>query len=434
MMIKRPLPCASVVSHMTGHDHGSGRHHDGCTANGTTLNIDRRNFMRGCGAAAALAAAGLAADRAVADEHDIAELLDGLPTNWGRWGEDDEIGALNLLGSEEMFAGLQAATRRGRKRVERFTLQLPMTGDTIDVLAEEDVEGPTTEPGDPLFPGRTPGRRDNAVDAGSYEDGTAEPLAGGMKFTDDRFVTELFLHGATHLDALGHTWYGHQLYNGYDEETTGEVKEFDRPVAGIRHGECEEIAETRGHGIADISPIADEGVAGRGVLLDVGRHMGDHENGWLELGERITLDDLRDTADAQGIRIQKRDILLVRTGGIERVVDPAAEWDPVNEPGLVFSEELVEWVHEMEIPMIGADNISVEKVSQEVDGDVYLIPLHGALLRNLGVSLNEVMRLDELAAQCATDGIYEFLYVGAPLHVERATGAPINPVAIKATM
>lgn len=393
----------------------------------------RRNFMRGCGAAAALAVAGMSAETVASQSADVEELLADLPDNWGKWGDEDELGALNYLGSEEMFEGARAMTRRGARGVERITLQLPMTGKTIDALAEEDAEAPTTETGDPLFPGRTPGRRDNTQDAQSYEEDDVDPEIGGMKFADDRFLTELFLHGASHLDALGHVWYGDELYNGYDAMTTADEREFDRPVIGIRDGEAVDIETTRGLSVADIGPIADAGIAGRGVLLDVGRHNGDDENGWLDLGEPVTFEDLHDTADAQGVRIRERDILLIRTGAIERVTDPDAEWDPLDEPGLQFSEELVEWIDEMEIPLIGADNIAVEKVVQEVDGATYTIPLHGALLRDLGVSLNEVLDLSTLGHRCAEDGIYEFLYTAAPLHVERSTGAPVNPVVLKAT-
>ncbi|MEF8869651.1 MAG: hypothetical protein V5A85_14100, partial [Haloarculaceae archaeon] len=73
------------------------------------------------------------------------------------------------------------------------------------------------------------------------------------------------------------------------------------------------------------------------------------------------------------------------------------------------------------------------KVIQTIDGQTYVIPLHGALLRNLGVYLNEILDLSELAAACAADGIYEFLFTAAPLNVERGSGAPVNPVVLKAT-
>ncbi|QSW99657.1 cyclase family protein [Haloterrigena alkaliphila] len=389
--------------------------------------IDRRNFVRGCGAAAAIAAAGLSVDSVAAMESNLDALLADLPDNWGRWGEDDELGALNLLGSEEAYAGMEAAMKRGPKGIERFTLQTPMTGEAVDALVDEETDAPTRDTGDPMFPGRTPARRDNAADAR-----TAEPYPGGMKFSDDRFVTEFFLHGTTHMDALGHGWYGNEVYNGRDEAVTAAPKEFDRPVPGCVDGEAGNVQETHGHSAVDVSPLADAGVAGRGVLLDVGRACGD-DRGWLDLGAEVTLEDMKATAEAQGVELRERDVVLLRTGSIERVADPEAEWDPMNEPGLVFSEDLIRWVHDMEIPMIGADNVAVEKVTQTVGDHTFVLPLHGALLRDLGVSLNEILWLEELASQCADDGIYDFLLTSAPLHVERATGGPVNPVVLKAT-
>ncbi len=400
--------------------------------------IDRRNFVRGCGAVAAMAAAGLSVDSVAATAADLDALLEDLPDNWGRWGEDDELGALNLLGSEEAFAGMQAAMQRGPKGIERFTLQMPMTGEAIDVLVEEGAEGPTTDTGDPMFPGRTPARRDNVADAR-----TAEPYPGGMQFSDDRFVTEFFLQGTTHMDSLGHGWYGDEVYNGYDKSVTATPKEFDYPIPGCTDGDDGDgkeakghseggVKETYGHSAVDISPLADAGVAGRGVLLDVGRECGD-DRGWLELGAEVTLEDLKATAEAQGVDLRQRDILLFRTGSLERVTDPDAEWNPLNEPGLVFSDDLIRWIHDMEIPMIGADTVAVEKVTQTVGDHTFVLPLHGALLRDLGVSLNEILWLEELATQCADDGIYDFLLTSAPLHVERATGGPVNPVVLKAT-
>lgn len=381
--------------------------------------------MQGCGAAIAFAAAGASVDTAAAAAADVADLLEGLPDNWGRWGEDDELGALNLLGSAQARAGMRAALRGGG--VERFALQLSMTGETV-YPPDADDPGPSAATGDPAFPGRTPARRDNEYDERSYDEGEQQPLAG-MKFSDDRFVNPLYLQGTTHVDALGHAWYGERIYNGFDAITTAETKTFSRPVENCEGGTT---SETRGLGRADISGAASEGFAGRGVLLDVGRctaTSGDR----LAPGERVTLDDLRATANAQGVELRERDVLLVRTGSIARTRDPEAPWDPLNEPGLYFSENLVRWVHEMDIPCIGADNLAVEKVTHVVDGQAYVLPLHGAFLRNLGVYLNEILWLEDLADACAADGVYEFLFTAAPLNVERSTGAPVNPLVLKAT-
>ncbi|WP_255151101.1 cyclase family protein [Halorarius halobius] len=407
----------------------------------------RRRFVQGCGAAMAFAAAGTSLGTVAGDASgDVSALLADLPDNWGRWGDDDELGALNLLGSEEMFEGMRAASKRGAKGVERFTLQLSMTGEVINpdpdqpevVFPNDDAGWPSTDVGDPAFPPRTPARRDNTTPEGG------SPVAGGVSFVDDKFVTDAFLQGTTHLDALGHAWYGDEIYNGFPADSTETGKSFETPLLGSEgrdalpdDGDPEDLTlveETQGLAHAAVSNPADAGIFGRAVLLDVGRHLDvADEHDRLPLGYGVTYDDLQATADAQDTEIRDRDLLLVRTGAVERTRDPNAEWAPLNEPGLAFSDALVEWVAEMDIPYIGADNLAVEKVVQTVDGDSYVIPLHGAFLRNLGVYLNEILRLDDLAAACAADGIYEFLLAGAPLNVERASGGAINPVAVKAT-
>lgn len=452
---------------MTPHDHD---HDHGEPAGG----IGRRGLMRGCGAGIAFALTG-GVGTAVAghdeegdDFENVADLLEGMPDNWGRWGEDDGLGALNLLGSEQLFDGLLTAIRGGRGNVERFTLQLPMTGFAIDELVDDpdpDDDGTTTDTGDPMFPGRFPARRDNWADAS--EDTLPLTVPGGMTFADDALVTPLYLQGATHCDALGHGWYGDAIYNGYPLESTHTRREYELGVDGFSElkldedgdGETPElgaVTETYGLGEADVSYAADAGVAGRGVLLDVGRYRGEEgpDGNWLPLDPAplsesnpdaaVTLEDLQATAEAQGVKIQERDILLIRTGAIERTLDPEAEWNALGEPGLSYSDELLRWIHEMDIPYIGADNLAIEQIFQtvteddleegrtELHGD-YALPLHGALLRDLGVTLNEVLDLSELAAQCADDGTYEFLFTAGPLHVEMGTGAPVNPVVIKGT-
>jgi len=59
------------------------------------------------------------------------------------------------------------------------------------------------------------------------------------------------------------------------------------------------------------------------------------------------------------------------------------------------------------------------------------IPLHSALMRNLGVVFTETAWLDDLAAACAADRRWSFLYTAAPLKVVGASGAPVNPIVIR---
>ena len=86
-------------------------------------------------------------------------------------------------------------------------------------------------------------------------------------------------------------------------------------------------------------------------------------------------------------------------------------------------------IQRMEIPNLVTDTIANE-VTIDPNNGVALV-LHLALMRNLGVTLTEIADLEELAADCAEDGKYEFLYVAAPLKVAKGSGSPVNPVAIK---
>jgi parallel beta-helix repeat protein len=343
---------------MFDHDHICNDDHDHICDGG--IDSDRRGFLRGCGAVFALAAAfGTSVSTAAARPQpgNLSTLLADLPKNWGRWGDEDELGMLNLLGSEQAFEGMHVAMQRGKKHIERFSLQLSITGD---------------ESCDPLFVGRFPARKDNTLDARfDGVEGSPIPLPGGLKYADDAFVTRLFLQGTTHFDALGHAWYEDHLYNGYPQSTTATEMTYADPVTGLRDtdhdGELEatSVTTTYGLGKADITAAASAGVAARGVLLDVGRYVGGDDDR-LAPDHEITLDELRATAREQGVKLRQRDVILVRTGSVERARDPNPNepYNPLVESGLVFSPDLVRWFHEMETPVVGADNVAIERATQ----------------------------------------------------------------------
>lgn len=315
----------------------------------------------------------------------IERLQADAPRNWGKWGEGDEIGALNYLDAAQAKRGAQAV-RSGKT----FTLQIPMTHD----------DGP-------VFPGRVAMQHYMSQDEALYGSGKADPVAGGIKYSDD--VAFMYLQGTTHVDALAHAWYGEQIYGGVSANST-----------------------VHGHAAADVAALGERGIVGRGVLLDVGRHRGG-DNGRLAPDTCIHLEDLKATAKAQEIEVAKRDILVIRTGSLVRYYEdePDAEWNAMNEPGLCYSRELLQWLDARQTPAILMDNIAIEKVVQEIDGEQLVIPLHGALMRDMGIVLSEINWLEDLADDSAADGQYSFLLTAAPLKVEEGSGAPVNPVAIK---
>jgi kynurenine formamidase len=304
------------------------------------------------------------------------------PSNWGKWGPDDEVGALNYLDAAEVLRGVRHV-RTGRV----FTLQVPMGHPE----------------GDPVWPGRAGIDRENILDESSWDGEGAPAFPGGMHYADDK--ASLFLQGSTQYDALGHVWYDGKIWNGYDARTTvGSLKK------------------------ASVYPLAERGIVGRGVLIDMARHRGKE---WLAKGETFDHNDLEAAAKSQGVTIEKHDVLIVRTGFMKcwYAIPHEEFYADFNEPGLTYSRALVEWFHTMEIPNLVTDTIANEVTYDPESGVV--LPLHSALMRNLGVTLTEIAWLDDLADACAADGEWTFLYVGAPLKVVGGTGAPVNPVVIR---
>ena len=312
----------------------------------------------------------------------LGDLLKDAPSNWGKWGSDDEVGALNYLGPEQVLAAVGLV-----KAGKVFTLQR-LIGDPK---------------GDPVWPGRTPAERTQILDESDWDEGgKGAAFPGGLHYADDKI--NAFLQGSTQYDALGHVWFGGKIWNGYDARTT---------VGGLDK--------------ASVQPIAERGIVGRAVLLDMARFRG-KEN--LDKAETYSHEDLMACAEAQGTPIQKRDILIIRTNFLRLFHEQGdAFYEGFNEPGLVYSPELVQWFQDMEIPNLVTDTIANE-VTFDPNNGVALV-LHNALMRNLGVTLTEITDLEQLAADCAEDGRYAFLYVAAPLKVSKGSGSPVNPVVIK---
>ena len=315
-------------------------------------------------------------------ETSVSDLLKDSPKNWGKWGPDDEVGSLNYLTPDAVLAAVGSI-----KQGKVFTLQVKMANPE----------------GDPVWPGRSGAVRTMVIDEGQYIAGKGPHFAGGAHYADDYMTC--FLQGSTQYDALGHVWYDGQIWNGYDAKTT---------IGGLEK--------------ASVLAIAERGVVGRGILLDMARHRGKEV---LDVGETFTHEDLKACAAAQGAEIRPRDILLIRTGWIAKFYKVSREefYGNFVEPGLTYSPELVQWFQDMEIPNLVTDTIANEVTVDPVSGVV--LPLHNALMRNLGVTLTEIAWLEDLADDCAADGQWDFLYTAAPLKVVNATGAPVNPIAIK---
>ncbi|OKI86180.1 cyclase family protein [Streptomyces sp. CB02414] len=293
--------------------------------------------------------------------------------NWGRWGADDQRGALNLL-TPEVVRSAAASITRGRV----YGLGMPVRAGGV-----------------PALTGRVPMRftvRDG-TDAGSHADLGCAPGTGSH---EDAVV--MSTHTASHMDALVHVYAEHRHYNGVGHDTMR--------------------AET-GAGRLGIENVG--GLASRGVLLDMVRHFGAGE--YLRPGHAIGGADLAAAAAAQGVEVRAGDAVLIRTGYLQFLTGGSAEGvpRPTGIPGIDASA--AQWLVERDVVAVGADNAAVE-VLPFAEGD--FLHVHKMLLVDCGIYLLEFLDLSAPAADEAWEGL---LTVG-PLKITGGTGSPVNPVYV----
>jgi kynurenine formamidase len=290
-------------------------------------------------------------------------------SNWGRWGKDDQRGALNFITDQKRVAAA-ALVRNGIC----VSLALPLA-------TEPAPDNPTP------------------VTHLMHQTGFDANDVRLMPYTADYFAISSHGHAVTHLDALCHVFWRGKMYNGFDAT---EVGSHCAPKCAI--------------------DVAGDGIVGRGVLLDIPKV---RQVEWLEPGDRIFPDDLDAAERDHRVRVDEGDILLIRNGRARRrkTVGPWVTMQAM--PGLDVS--CLAWLHERKIAVLGSDSAS-DVVPSGYEG--LSRPIHVGMLPVMGVHLIDNADLDAVAATAARLGRYEFQFVMGPLVLKRGTASPVNPLAI----
>lgn len=297
------------------------------------------------------------------------------PNNWGRWGPLDQRGTANFITPDHVVAAAR----------------LIRTGQIVSCAVPLNSEGP-------VFPGRPNVFHSYRIAGTDYVAGApiTERL-GHFHGTDD--VLFMPLQGSTQWDGLAHVGSHHTLYNGFWIGTVD--------AGGARRCSIEHLAG---------------GLVGRGVLLDLA------PGGRLEQAHAITAAELERCIAAEGVVIGTGDILVIRTGHVPwyyQLADKSGYWN--GAPGLAL--DTAEWLHAREVAAVAMDNIAIE-VQPFPEEAEHPFPLHGRLIRDLGLTLGEIWWLEDLAATCREKGRWEFFLSAAPLKISGGAGTPLNPVAI----
>ena len=188
--------------------------------------------------------------------------------NWGRWGDDDQIGTLNHIRDEDVVAAAGLV-----KRGKIFAMGIPLNN-----------QGPQSG----LFGGRwnpihTMLATGTDAVAGRFDQGGQT-----LRYADD--ALNMPVQAATHWDSLGHIFLDDKMYNGHDARR---VDSGGVHVLGIEHARAKMV--------------------GRGVLLDVARYK---KMDWLPDGYGISNAELDAVAAAQGVEIRRADFVATITASI----------------------------------------------------------------------------------------------------------------------
>ncbi len=299
---------------------------------------------------------------------DLDALFDYLKT-WGRWGPDDERGALNYL-TDDRTAAAAGLVRTG----EKISL-------AHDLATEPRPEHP--------YP----------VQHHMLASGDALNSNGIPGYEAARDHLALDVHGlwTTHVDALSHMFVRGQMYGG-------------RPASEVRSDGAQ----------ANTVLSMAAGVVGRGVLLDVPRALGVE---YFDAGEVTTVADLERTEAAQGVSVGPGDILLVATGREARR-RAVRGFDGLS--GL--HPECLAWIHQREVAVLGSDGISDPMPFLGIPQ--WPFPVHQIGIVAMGLHLIDNVSLAQLQKRCDEIGRWAFLFSMAPLRIPRGTGCPVNPVAV----
>jgi len=290
--------------------------------------------------------------------------------NWGRWGNEDEMGALNLL-TPEMVRTATQGIRNGKV----YSLGIPIQSSGVPLLEHR---------GTPM--------RLTLTNESDEENFALFGAPVGTGTNEDLLV--FASHTTSHIDALCHVYHEKKHYNG------------------VPASEMKTQTGARKLGIEKLG-----GIAAHATLLDVAGYFNVE---WLEPGHTITADDLDKCAHTQGIEVRKGDLVLIRTGYLDYwfAKNPDVGFD---QPGI--GADAARWLVNKDVVAVGSDNAALEVIP--FDDDDFLC-VHKILLVHSGIYIMEFLNLTEMAQ----DRCYEGLITVAPLKITGATGSPVNPIVI----
>ena len=294
--------------------------------------------------------------------------------NWGRWGADDERGALNHLTDAHR---VQAAT-------------LIRDGSTVSLAHNL----PTSPSAETPFPAHH-----HMLASGDARDSSGVP---GYEACGDYIGTQVHGLGITHIDALCHMFVRSEMYNG-------------RPTTDVRSNGA----------LTNTIMSAAAGIIGRGVLLDVPAAAGVDS---FPHDRSVMVAELEAAEERQKLRVGMGDILIISTGRDFRRTEKGGVLSPFADGLSGLHPTCLPWLHERGIAVLGSDGISDHM--PYIGTPEWPFPIHQIGITGIGLHLIDNLHLAPITEACEQRGRWEFLLSVNPIRIPGGTGCPVNPVAV----
>ncbi|MBI2754780.1 MAG: cyclase family protein [Betaproteobacteria bacterium] len=334
-------------------------------------------------------------------------------SNWGDFGPDDQRGRMNWVTREKVLQGV-AEVKEG----VTFCLSLPL-----------DYPGGTA-----LNPRRNPPRQFATLRAGKQN--FCYPLADDNPAYTDVVCDDLVLltlQYSTQWDSFAH------IGSRFDADADGKPEivfyngfragEHIKPAPENPNAEPWAKYEGARAEALGIQNLAEHGVQGRGVLIDLHAHFGRKRHA-------VTHEELIRVLDADKVVVEKGDLVCLYTGFADVILELRKNPDPHllhnTCTGLDGRDDrLLQWISESGLSALIADNFAVEIIPTSPFKPVAhpALPLHEHCIFKNGIHLGEIWYLTELARWLREHDRNRFLLTAPPLRLPGAVGSPATPVA-----
>lgn len=216
-------------------------------------------------------------------------------SNWGRWGEEDELGTLNLITDEKRLAAAR------------------LVRDGVAVSLALDLN-----------------KQRDAVNTNPFEHELSVSKFSGHEVAGDVYSVQYHGFAHSHIDGLPHFAHKGKLYNGFSVDVL-------KPSGAERLG----IQNVR------------NGIFTKGILIDMPWLKGVD---FLEPGTAITISDLEAWERKTGVRVGSGDVLLIRTGRWE-CVRQKGQWNFL-EKAAGSHASIAKWLKARDVAVIGSDGVN----------------------------------------------------------------------------